>query len=525
MKEFIIKNNLKEITNPVMYDKGYIPTVDGLLSTDIFGVTTKDRKNTYAYISLNGHFLHPFIYKMLKRMNRSFESIVYGTKKFRIEDGKLIEDENGETGLEFLYKNWSKIKFDRNSSRLRNERIDLLEVAHIDEIFIEQWVIIPAFYRDMNLQKRSPGHHKINEYYGKLIRFAMILRNTNNFDFVLESTRGKMQQILEEIYNELKSKIEKKQGLIRRSILGKSIDYGARLVISAPVFSANRYDEMQVDFFNTGVPLATCCVLFTPFVISWVKNYFTRVFEKSQNKFPLLPNKEGATSEDIVYVELRNPELYFNEEYIKKQLDKFINSYADRFEIIEMPIPDDIKKKYGNKFSETIQFRLKGYGKEQDLGSTIFDRELTWCDIFYRACVEIVADKHIYVTRYPILDYFGTYPSKVSVLSTRETMPVYIENTLYKFYPKIDLSLNSEDILVSFIDTLVMSNLYLKGLGGDYDGDMVTIKGVFSQEANAEAHRIMSAKSNILNVYGENIRNTTNEGVHGLYMLTKFESA
>jgi DNA-directed RNA polymerase beta' subunit len=56
-----------------------------------------------------------------------------------------------------------------------------------------------------------------------------------------------------------------------------------------------------------------------------------------------------------------------------------------------------------------------------------------------------------------------------------------------------------------------------------YDGDMVSVKGVFTQEANEEAEQIMTHKANILNVYGENVRMTTNEGVQTLYMLTKFD--
>jgi len=462
MKNFVAKNNLKEIVNPVMYDKGYIPTSDGLLSTEIFGVNTKDRKDTYAYISLNGHFLHPFVYKMLKRMNRNFESVVCGTKKFIIEDGKLVEDEDGETGLEFLYKNWKKIKFEKNLSRLRNERVDLLEVSDRDELFVEYWIVIPAFYRDMNLQKRSPGHHTINEYYSKLIRLSSIIRTSNNFDFVLETTRGKIQQQLEVIYDELKSKIEKKQGLIKKSLLGKSIDYGARLVISAPVFTADRYEDMNVDFYNTGVPLATCCSLFAPFIIAWVKNYFKLEFERMQNKIPMQV-EEGK----LEYIELKDLDLYFNEEYIKKHLDKFIGSYADRFEIVELPTTDEIRKKYKFKGNLGLALAGKRYEPENPMtASPLLSRPMTWCDVFYLAAVDVTSDKYVYITRYPMLDYFGTFPTKVSVLSTQETEPIYIDDRLFKTYPKIDLSKSKEQISTLFIDSLMMSNLYLKGLGG-----------------------------------------------------------
>ena len=72
MAEFIKVNKLQEVTNPVMFNKGHIPTEDGLYSTSIFGVSMAERKNTYAYIDLHGIFFHPFIYKLLKRINRNF---------------------------------------------------------------------------------------------------------------------------------------------------------------------------------------------------------------------------------------------------------------------------------------------------------------------------------------------------------------------------------------------------------------------------------------------------------------------
>ena len=57
-------NDLKEVTNPVFFIRNSIPTPDGLLSNEIFGITKYDRANTFAYINLYGTFLNPLIYKM-----------------------------------------------------------------------------------------------------------------------------------------------------------------------------------------------------------------------------------------------------------------------------------------------------------------------------------------------------------------------------------------------------------------------------------------------------------------------------
>lgn len=519
IKKFIVLNNLKEVTDPIIFEKGAIPSIGGLLSTEIFGTSVKERRDTFAYINLNGHFLDPFVYKLLKKMNRNFVSVVNGSKKFVIDaEGQLVEDEEkGQTGLEFIYKNWDKIVFKRNNSTIRNERIDVLDAYDRNTIFCEQWIVIPAFYRDVNLQSSSSGkisHHEINDKYSKLIRLASILRNDNNFDFTMESTRARIQETMVEIYDFLRGKIEKKHGLIRKSLLGKSIDYGARSVISAPVFNANKPENMQIDFYHCGVPLAQCCSLFTPFIVSWVKQFFHRELEKIGTKYPIR-KKDGT----IEYVQLDNPIQYFNEDYIKKQIDRFIFSISDRFDPIALPVVD---KKYQGKIY--LSFIGRHSDGSPESVSPLIQRPATWCDILYQAAVDVTSDKMVWVTRYPLLDYFGMLPNKIAVLSTHQTAPMFVGDKVYDFYPKVDLDLPVEKVSTSFIDTVTMSNLYLAGLGGDYDGDQVTLKGVYSQEANKEAEEILRSKAHILNIYGQNMRKTTNEGVQTLYMFTKFEN-
>ena len=53
------------------------------------------------------------------------------------------------------------------------------------------------------------------------------------------------------------------------------------------------------------------------------------------------------------------------------------------------------------------------------------------------------------------------------------------------------------------------------------DGDQLSIKGIFSQEANAECDRIVRSKANILDINGSNVRKSTNECIQTLYTLTK----
>ena len=105
VKEFVEINHLKEVTSPVLFQRGDVPDPNGLVSNEIFGVTTKSRKETFAYINLYGHFFHPHIYKAIRRMFRNIDRIVDGSQFYSIDDnGYLVIDEvAGDTGLERMY--------------------------------------------------------------------------------------------------------------------------------------------------------------------------------------------------------------------------------------------------------------------------------------------------------------------------------------------------------------------------------------------------------------------------------------
>lgn len=95
-----------------------------------------------------------------------------------------------------------------------------------------------------------------------------------------------------------------------------------------------------------------------------------------------------------------------------------------------------------------------------------------------------------------------------------------VGNTFYKSYPYIrqdDIGTNTSNI---FIDSLNISNLYLDGIGGDYDGDQVTVKGVFTEEANRELDQQLSARAHYFNLGGKGVRSSDKEAMQSLYNLT-----
>ena len=120
--------------------------------------------------------------------------------------------------------------------------------------------------------------------------------------------------------------------------------------------------------------------------------------------------------------------------------------------------------------------------------------------------------------------YTNQIVTGIEVSSTLETEPVVYNNKFYRFYPKIRESDINTDTSNKFVDTAKMSNIYLKGMGADYDGDQITCKGIYTEEANDECNKFMYSKENFVNfgckpskVPGDDVGQTT-------YSLTKILS-
>ena len=95
-----------------------------------------------------------------------------------------------------------------------------------------------------------------------------------------------------------------------------------------------------------------------------------------------------------------------------------------------------------------------------------------------------------------------------------------VDNVFYRHYPKLrDNDINTDTSNI-FVDTMNIANPYLKAIGGDYDGDQVTVKGVWSNEANVELGEQLNSKKQYIGLDGKNVRVGSNEAIQCLYSLT-----
>ena len=414
--KFVKVNNCQPITNPRAFDRSTVPSDDGLLSNKIFGITAEERAGIFAYINLNGWFMDPSLYKTWIRIDSKIRNCVHGIGHYSIDkDGYIIEDENGDTGIDFLYKNIQKINFKPSKSIKRDLSITYLE-KNRNRIFINKYIVIPPFYRDKNTSNsRAIGLGGINKLYTNLIVACNAIQTTQDFMFdVSDAMKGRIQECILNIYDwlcgnanpnintDLGIGITGKFGVLNRANLAKTANFSSRLVISGAERKAESPQDMMVDINYSAIPLAAVLAEFRDFIMFNVRRFFDNEFVGKET-YPIIDEKGNVKN-----VVVQDPEITFSDDRIKVEMDKFLHGYNNRFVPVEIPVE-------GTKTVYYMRFRGIGVDpsmiqKSED-GSTyintenpesIFNRRMTWCDIFYQAAVEATANKHVLITRFPV---------------------------------------------------------------------------------------------------------------------------
>lgn len=475
VEDFVKKNNVQPITNHITFVRDGIPTSDGLLSNEIFGITKEERSGIYGYIDLNDWFMNPLCYKVWGSMDRRIKNIAHSIEKYSIgPDGDFVEDPKGGTGMAWLRKNIDKVKIKSTESRKRDNKIAFLE-KNKDKMFIRKFIVIPPFYRDVSNTKGRVEIGAINNYYQSIILTSNSIKDRQEMFGVEagEADKGRMQEMLVAVYKALSGTstnpddglgLGKKQGIIEQAGKSKTTDAGSRLVLSAPNLNVESIDDLMVDMQHCALPLASAVTNFKPFVIFNVKRFFDNELGGT-NTVPIC--KANGT---IDYVEIRDVRSQFSDAVIEEHVEQFIHGFSNRLDPVMVELETEGKqKKYAQMVFKGKTVSSEEYASGKISGeSPLINRPLTWCDVLYIATMEATRDKHVLITRYPIDKVWNQFPSKINISTTKEMEPVYVNGKLYKFYPKIrkeDVGSNTSN---KFVDTMNICNLLLDGIGGDY---------------------------------------------------------
>lgn len=410
IEEYIRKNNWKEVSDPRAFISNGIPSPKGLLSNEIFGFTMEERAGIFGFIDLHGWFLDPSCYKAWIRLDPAVRNIVHGAKSYIIDEkGNFVEDENGYTGIDFLYKNMKKIKFKESQSAKKQISIKYLE-QNRDKMWIQKYIVIPPFYRDKNTTSagKTVGLGGVNKLYNNLIIASNALTATQEFGFDADDAmRGRVQELILSIYDWFCGNRNKgiedpgqglsgKLGILRMTNTSKTSNFSSRLVISAVDLKEERPEDLEVDFDKTAVPLYAAMTEFRDFVMYHVRTFFENEFMGAEN-YPVITSK--GVEKTIIP---QSPEVIFSDERIAKEMDRFLHGYNNRFIPIEIPVEGTNQVYYMKFKGRGVSLSNATNGEEKE--NPLINRRLTWCDVFYIAAVEATRDKHVLISRFPIIN-------------------------------------------------------------------------------------------------------------------------
>lgn len=489
---FIKTNDIKEVTSQQIYKSQGAFNPTGLFSEDIFGQTNEERSYKCGYIKLPVHIFNPAIAKtIISRSGGIIRKMAYGEIKCNLIDGTLVEDKEGEfSGFKDLYNIWDQIDINKTLKTRSDVNINILTKSPKRLLFNDKVIVLPPNFRPIGMRNGRQVKNELNSLYMAIIGLKSVTAHTTSNP---NQVYCKFQNATMNIFTYIHDHVGTKNGFFQKNLLAKSTMFTARNVISAPSYNANR--RPPVGVFKTGYPLHTCVSMFKPFVLYEMRNFLSY---SNIQQMHTDPSEIDSTMLEYIY----------DNKFIEDLCEIYMNNPGSRFRIMyldeENTLPIKIEYMDLNKNEKVI-------------------RPLTLTDVIYQCCKRAIVDKDkmIYLVRYPIGDCYGSFFTRCHILSTNKTTRIEFLGETFDYYPIIDLSLSHNRISTSFAETLTPSNSRLKAICGDYDGDTVKSTGIWSDEANEQAKKIMLSKIYNIKSDANSIYDIGIECLNGLYALTK----
>ena len=252
---------LKPVTSTEIKTRSGEFNENGLFSEEIFGAEgSLDRSKRFSFMNLSAKVIHPTLYRHIIRLERKLELWFSTEASFRItDDGGIIEDEDGVTGLATFIQEFPKIKFRTTGSAQREDFVKGLQQSYKDDtLFIDKIPILPPEVRPYFEDEAGQAQiDELNNVYIDVLRKSFQIKSAGSSGPFFDLLNWGLQQAIIDHDKFIKKKIEKKHGLIRGNMLGKRIDFSGRAVITP---------SPLLDINEIGIPLRMGVQLFQPFL-------------------------------------------------------------------------------------------------------------------------------------------------------------------------------------------------------------------------------------------------------------------
>lgn len=501
---FIATHRLGKVTSPLIFEPS-TRTFDphGLFSEEIFEpIASNARLLTFGYIDLNTMIIHPIVYQALVKISALYDDVMAGrayaavnpvTNMLERVNGDPVDTPGAGTGYQFFINILPSLKHPTSDSDARKNRLAILE-RYSDRLLIKRHLVLPAGLRDVTTEDARITQDDVNGLYRRLLSLTKALPPGSTSE-LYDQVRLSIQRTTQEILHFFINVMDGKRGFMQGVYASRRIAHGTRNVLTATDFTSIDLNDPQMHRHNeTKVGLYQTMGGLLPIVTYWMRTAFIKpILGSGDTPHVALTNTKTL---ELEYVTIKHSELirFTGPDAIRKAAMKFEN-----VDVREKPIT--IATSTGWSYlalvydtGDKVSLARSINDLKANLGDDFkrdYVRPLTWVDAFYMATFNAAKGRHAYITRYPVIEDGSTYPSKIHLCTTNPGRVVQMHDLLsgeltlqYPQYPIFGKPYN---------DTVSVFTARLGGLGGDYDGDTVSMDFVWSDEANAQIVEHMSS--------------------------------
>ena len=479
---------------------------EGLFSVQLFGaVGSEVRMTTYGYIDIHHGLLHPAVYKSLVGIKGYYKQILDGSVT-AIWDNKSktfvkSHEEGASTGYTFFMSKLAEMKFERSASDQRNFSIELVEQSiRRNEHLLRYLLVMPAGMRDYVITPSGkPEEDEVNSLYRRVLAQSqlvdpLIAKKTPE---VYDNIYVNIQKALVELYDYFMSLFDGKNKLILGKWLGRKIFNSTRNVLTAPVDRSTKIDDKNRLLSNqVGIGLYQFLRAAAPKTLYYIRSKYMKdkVFFENNNLAYLI-NAKTMQREEVISAHVQKD---YDQWMTVDGLETVIANYGN-IDTRHLPVTAGKGKYYvaliynDGRYVKVFQ-DLKELPEQFDRG---FVSPITMSELLYLSVADMSDEIPAVVTRYPINGYGGIYPAFMKIRTTGN----------YGHRIELDDHWNpSKRELPSFpirgdnfLNGMTVHQSHMALLGGDFDGDTMSVVGVLSDEGIAEIRRVLSSKNYYLN--------------------------
>ena len=473
---------------------------EGLFSTTIFGaIGSEYRSRVFAYIDLKVEILHPLIYYTVINLKSFYKQIAEG-KVTAIFDSKTKEfiksnEEGSDTGYNFFFKHIHELKFEKNESEKRSFLIDLFNKSIKEDTYrIRYLLIMPAGLRDYSVDANGkPQEDEINPYYRKILTQTNIIETSaaTKVPEVYDNVAIGIQNTTLELFEYIKSLLEGKNKLILGKWLSRKIFNSTRNVLSSNVDkSENINDSNRLKYNDCLVGLHQFARATVPKSTYEIRNSYIKDIFIDNSNIAYLTNVKTLKKEEVLNTHIQKDyDMWTSSDGLDKVV-AMLGNLNNRNE----PILLNKDKHYMGllyrddkyfKFFQDIDELPETYSKDKVY-------PISLAEFIYISIYKLNGKISGFITRYPITGFGSIYPCYVKFMTTMSYDR--LEELDSQWLPSGNVANCVPKKESEYFNTCAVNPSHIGALGADFDGDIVSLTMVLSDEAKEEITNYLGKK-------------------------------